>query len=134
MLDIGKVTEKTGINASALRFYESKGLIKPAGRKGLRRYYADNIIEQLSIIALGQTAGFTLDEIASFFSGKSIEIDRDMLLQKSKDIALKISRLQAIEAELIKVANCPNSNHFDCHNFNKLLNNSFNTTKTFNKF
>ncbi|MDK1287734.1 helix-turn-helix domain-containing protein [Pseudoalteromonas umbrosa] len=133
MLNIGQVTKRTGINASALRYYESKGLIKPAGRNGLRRYYSDNIIEQLSVIALGQTAGFTLDEIASFFNGKDIEIDRNMLIQKSQDISHKIKQLQTIEAELIKVANCPNSNHLDCHNFNRLMKNAFNTPKTSNK-
>ncbi|KID55658.1 hypothetical protein JF50_19355 [Pseudoalteromonas luteoviolacea] len=129
MLDIGQVTKKTGINASALRYYESKGLIKPAGRQGLRRYYTHDIIDQLSIISLGQLAGFSLDEIASFFNGKSIEIDRQMLIKKSEDIANKIIQLEAVKAELVKVANCPNSNHLDCYNFNKLMKNAFDAPK-----
>ncbi|AOT11245.1 hypothetical protein S4054249_21395 [Pseudoalteromonas luteoviolacea] len=128
-MDIGQVTKKTGVNASALRYYEAKGLIKPAGRHGLRRYYSDDIIDQLSIISLGQIAGFSLDEIASFFNGKNIEIDRQMLLDKAQDISNKIIQLQAIEAELVKVASCPNSNHLDCSNFNELMRNAFNAPK-----
>ena len=37
MLDIGEVAAATGLAPSALRHYEVKGLIRPAGRHGLRR-------------------------------------------------------------------------------------------------
>ncbi|KZN44667.1 helix-turn-helix domain-containing protein [Pseudoalteromonas luteoviolacea] len=121
MLDIGKVTKMTGINASALRYYESKGLIQPAGRNGIRRYYSNDVIEQLSIIALGQLAGFTLDEIASIFTEEGVNISREKLITKSHEIETKIKQLQAIQTGLQKAANCPHSNHLDCKNFRRLM-------------
>ena len=38
-LDIAEVAEQSGLPASALRFYEEKGLIKSIGRRGLRRVF-----------------------------------------------------------------------------------------------
>ncbi|MBQ4810809.1 MerR family transcriptional regulator [Pseudoalteromonas luteoviolacea] len=121
MLDIGKVTKMTGINASALRYYESKGLIQPAGRNGIRRYYSEDVIEQLSIIALGQLAGFSLDEIATIFTKDGVNISREKLIKKSHEIETKIKQLQAIQNGLKKAANCPHSNHLDCNNFRRLM-------------
>ena len=39
LLDIAEVAVRSGLAPSALRFYEKRGLIAPAGRNGLRRTY-----------------------------------------------------------------------------------------------
>lgn len=67
-LDIREVANLTGVTPSALRYYEKKGLIKPIGRNGLRRQYNEIVVNKLQLIALGQAAGFCLDEIADMFS------------------------------------------------------------------
>ena len=36
LLDIAEVAERCGLAPSALRFYEKRGLVSPAGRNGLR--------------------------------------------------------------------------------------------------
>ncbi|WP_414617118.1 MerR family transcriptional regulator [Zhongshania sp.] len=56
--------KRSGVSASALRFYEEKGLIKPVGRRGIRRQFRSNVLERLALIALGRSAGFSLGEIA----------------------------------------------------------------------
>ena len=56
LLDIAEVADRTGVPASALRFYEEKGLIAPVGRRGLRRLFDIDVLERLSLIALGRTA------------------------------------------------------------------------------
>ena len=66
-LDIAEVAQRSGVPASALRFYEEKGLIRSIGRRGLRRLFDPGVIEQLALIALGQASGFSLDEIAGMF-------------------------------------------------------------------
>ena len=63
-LDIAEVAQQCRLPASALRFYEEKGLIKSIGRRGLRRVYAAGIVERLALVALGRAAGFSLEEIA----------------------------------------------------------------------
>ena len=63
-LDIAEVSQQSGVPASALRFYEEKGLIKTTGRRGLRRLFDPAVLQRLALIALGRAAGFSLDEIS----------------------------------------------------------------------
>src|SRR5215218_2328731 len=95
-MDIAEVARRSGIPASALRFYEEKGLIASTGRSGLRRTFASGVLDQLSLIALGQAAGFSLDEIKEMFSADGrTHIDRQALKGKADDIDATIRRLQA---------------------------------------
>ena len=58
-LDIAEVAQQSGIAASALRYYEEKGLIASVGRRGLRRLFdAGCAPERLALIALGQKGRF----------------------------------------------------------------------------
>ena len=52
-LDIGEVVRQSGVPASALRFYEEKGLIASIGRRGQRRVFAGDVLQRLALIALG---------------------------------------------------------------------------------
>jgi len=52
-MDITEVAKRSGIPASTLRFYEEKGLITSVGRRGLRRLFGANVLEQLALIAIG---------------------------------------------------------------------------------
>ena len=63
-MDIAEVARRSGVPASALRYYEARGLIASVGRQGLRRVFAPKVLDELALIALGQAAGFSLDEIA----------------------------------------------------------------------
>ena len=78
-LDITAVAKRSGVPASALRYYEEKGLIVSVGRRGLRRLFDAAVLERLALIALGQ-AGLSLDEIARMFTPNGRpRIDRKML-------------------------------------------------------
>lgn len=63
MLTIGQVASRTGLRVSAIRYYESRGLLPKALRIGGRRVYEGSVLERLAIIELAKTAGFHLDEI-----------------------------------------------------------------------
>ena len=80
LLTISEVSRRSGVAASALRFYEEKGLIASVGRQGLRRVFDAGVLERLALIAVGRSAGFSLDEIARMFtSGGKPRIDRKLL-------------------------------------------------------
>lgn len=122
MLDISELAKRSGVRASALRYYEEKGLIASVGRAGLKRTFAPAVIEQLSLIALGQAAGFSLDEIRSMFpGGRRAAIDRQALEAKACEIDATIRRLQALSNGLHHAAVCPAPNHFECPTFKRLL-------------
>lgn len=121
-MDIAEVSRKSGLPASALRFYEEKGLIESVGRQGLRRLFAPGVLDRLSMIALGRAAGFSLDEIGQMFAsdGKP-SIDRRMLASKADEIDATVRRLKAMSNGLRHAAVCPAPNHIECPSFQKLL-------------
>ena len=69
MLSIGKVAERAGVAASALRYYEREGLIPIADRRGGKRVYADDVFDRLALIQVAKSAGFTVAEIKTLLSG-----------------------------------------------------------------
>jgi DNA-binding transcriptional MerR regulator len=121
-MDIAEVAKRSGVPASALRFYEEKGLISSNGRQGLRRLFEPAVLDQLALIALGQAAGFTLDEIRSMFSpdGKP-SIDRRLLSAKADELDATIKRLKAMSDGLRHAAVCPARSHAECPSFQRLL-------------
>lgn len=121
-LDIGEVVELTGLPPSTLRFYEEKGLIRSAGRNGLRRFFDRRILEQLEFIAMGQQAGFALEEIAAMFSADGrLQVDRKLLLLKAIEMERNIKQLEAIRKTIQHVANCSAPDHMECPKFKRLL-------------
>lgn len=121
-MDIAEVSKRSGVPASTLRYYEEKGLIASTGRQGLRRRFAPGVLDQLALIALGQAAGFSLDEIGAMFSpaGKP-SIDRKMLATKADEIDATIKRLRAMSNGLRHAAACPAPSHAECPTFRRLL-------------
>ena len=121
-MDIGIVAKRSGLPASALRYYETKGLIASNGRQGLRRTYDPNVLERLALIALGRAAGFSLDEIAQMFGADGRpRIDRQKLLAKAADIDRTIRELQAMRDGLRHTAVCKAPSHLECPSFRRLL-------------
>lgn len=120
-MDIAQVARRTGVPASALRYYEKKGLLRSVGRDGLRRTFAANVLEQLALIALGQSAGLSLDEISAMLSPQGPKIDRAVLAAKADEIDATIVHLRAVSRGLRHAAACPAPSHAQCPTFQKLL-------------
>lgn len=121
-MDISEVAQRTGIPASALRYYEQKGLIASLRAPGARRRFAPAVLDQLALIALGQAAGFSLDEIRSMLSTNGeAHIDRAMLAAKADEIDALVKRLRAMSKGLRHAAVCPAPSHAACPSFQKLL-------------
>ena len=63
LLTIGAVSERTGVAPSALRFYESEGLVHATRSSGGQRRYAREVVRRVSFIRVAQQVGLRLDEI-----------------------------------------------------------------------
>ncbi|NUP24561.1 MAG: helix-turn-helix domain-containing protein [Streptomyces sp.] len=121
-LDIAEVARRAGVPASTLRYYEEKGLIAAAGRRGLRRQYDPGVLERLALIAMGRTAGFSLDEIARMFAADGQpRLDRQVLAAKADELDGRISELAAMRDSLRHAAACPAPSHMECPTFRRLL-------------
>jgi MerR family redox-sensitive transcriptional activator SoxR len=62
-LTIGALSERTGVAASALRFYEAEGLIHATRSAGGQRRYTRDMLRRVSFIRVAQQVGLRLDEI-----------------------------------------------------------------------
>lgn len=61
---IGEMARRSGVAASALRFYEARGLIQSVRVSGNHRRYHRAMLRRISIIRVAQTMGLSLNEIA----------------------------------------------------------------------
>lgn len=121
-LDIGEVAAASGVAPSALRYYEEVGLIASVSRYGLRRQFPPEVLLQLKLIAMGRSAGFSLDEIAGMFGRNGMpELPRDVLHQKADDLDRQIQELTALRDTLRHVADCPAPSHMECPTFRRLV-------------
>jgi DNA-binding transcriptional MerR regulator len=121
-LDIGDVAARSGVKPSALRYYEEIGLISSVWRRGLRRQFGPEVLLQLRLIAMGKSAGFSLDEIAAMF-GKNgeLQMPRGMLHQRADDVDRQIHDLTMMRDTLRHVADCPAPSHLECPSFRRLV-------------
>ena len=64
-LTIGEVAARSGIAASALRFYEAQGLITASRTSGNQRRYARAVLRRIALIQAGRAADIPLERIRS---------------------------------------------------------------------
>lgn len=122
LLDIGDLSRRSGMPPSTLRYYEEVGLIRSHGRHGLRRQYGAETLTQLTLITLGKTAGFSLDEIRVMFAKDgSPLLPRPGLHQRADQIDRQIRGLTTLSKALRHVADCPAETHLECPSFRRLM-------------
>lgn len=62
---IGELARRSGVPASALRFYEERGLIAGGRSASGRRQYPRHVLRRVGFIRAAQAVGLALDEIAA---------------------------------------------------------------------
>ncbi len=67
LIPIGQLAERTGLSISAIRFYETKGLVKPMRNNGGQRRFLRSDIRRLSFVLIAQQLGLPLSNIAEVF-------------------------------------------------------------------
>ncbi len=70
-MSIGEVARRAGIRPSAIRYYESIGLLPVPRRVSGRRRYDEGVLQLLAAIGLARRAGFTLGEARTLCTGFS---------------------------------------------------------------
>lgn len=107
-LTIGALAERTGLNVSAIRYYEEVGLIPEAVRRpsGHRVYGAD-AQELLTLIRHCRDFGFSVDDTKTLVSLAASD-DRDCVEAREvaqvqlDSVRAKLADLQALERSLSK--------------------------------
>jgi MerR family redox-sensitive transcriptional activator SoxR len=65
LLTIGEVSRRSGVAASALRFYEERGLISSVRAGSGHRRYPRAVLRRVAFVVFAQRVGLSLDEIGS---------------------------------------------------------------------
>ena len=68
-MKIGELARGSGLKASAIRYYEKRGLILPPHRMGGQRRYAKEALDRVLLIRFASDMGFSLSEIKLFLDG-----------------------------------------------------------------
>lgn len=121
LLDIGDVSERSGLPPSALRHYEEAGLISPVSRHGLRRQFDPQVMMQLKLIAMGKAAGFSLADIAGMFGSNGLQLPRPAMHRRADEIDSQIRELTTLSILLRHVAECRAASHLECPTFRRLM-------------
>ncbi|MFG5779065.1 redox-sensitive transcriptional activator SoxR [Comamonas sp. J-3] len=69
LLPIGTIAKRSGVNASALRYYESLGLIESVRSGAGHRRYHRSVLRRVAYIVFAQRLGFQLEEITGQLNG-----------------------------------------------------------------
>ena len=110
-LTIGEVARQTGLRTSAIRYYESVGVLPQPARAGGQRRYAAETVRRLEVIDVAKRAGFTLDEarvlLATSDDGTPAhEQIRELARRKLPEVEALIERAQAMREWLSTATAC----------------------------
>jgi MerR family redox-sensitive transcriptional activator SoxR len=112
VLTIGELSVRSGVSASALRFYERQGLIAAERTDGNQRRYPPVTLRRVALVQAGKTAGIPLERIRAALdtlpSGKS-PTKRDWARLSSawrRELDERIETLEAIRGRLTTCIGC----------------------------
>ena len=109
-VQIGELSERTGVAKKTIRYYEDIGVMPPAARSdGGYRQYDDEAVARLGFVRAAQSVGLTLGEIREVLAFR----DRgeapcrhvaELIDRHAADLAQRIVALQAMQRELQRLA------------------------------
>ena len=112
LLTIGELSERSGVAASALRFYEERGLISSERAPSGHRRFARPVIRRVAFIVFAQRVGLSLDEIGEELA--KLPADRaprrhdwsNLSTAWSERIDERIAELERLKAGLTECIGC----------------------------
>ncbi len=120
-MNIGQAADTSGVSAKMIRYYESTGLIEPAGRTASGyRVYTDKDVHTLKFVRRARDLGFSVEQIQDLLGlwrdrGRA-SADVKAVAQEHVDrLCKKVAELQAmIETLKHLAAKCSDDSRPDC--------------------
>lgn len=129
MYSIGQIARKTGLKIPTIRFYEQENLVAAIGRSaGNQRRYSEVELNRFVFIKHGRDLGLSLDDIRELLDlsaspAQSCENANRIAALHLEAVRARISKLQALESELDRIANsCHGSTIGECYVIEALSN------------
>ncbi|HEV2778330.1 MAG TPA: MerR family transcriptional regulator [Actinophytocola sp.] len=112
LIPIGEAAEKLSMNTSALRYYEERGLVAPAERRGGKRMYGRAELRRLALIQLAHRLGVPLDTVGAIMDAPN-ESWRDTVRAQIAALDELIAQAQGAKNFLSHALQCPSAHPID---------------------
>jgi MerR family transcriptional regulator, redox-sensitive transcriptional activator SoxR len=118
-LSIGEVANKVGMRHSAIRYYESEGLLPSPPRSGGKRAFDTHAVSRLQVIRTARELGFSLEEIRQLLTSFPADTPpperwRTLAREKLPEIDAQIQRALALRRMLQAGMRCECVSIDDC--------------------
>ncbi len=124
-MTIGDLAQRSGLAVSAIRFYETHGIVRPLRNQSGHRRYGGSDLRRLSFALIAQRLGFALAEIASQLAALPADHAPDrkdwerIATRFRRDIKTRIESLQALSDKLDGCIGCGCLSLDKCSLYNK---------------
>jgi MerR family redox-sensitive transcriptional activator SoxR len=110
-MKIGELAKRAGVNASAIRYYESMSLLAEPHRTGGQRRYSEEALHRLMLISFAGSMGFTLAEIKIFLDGLRNEMPvgprwKSLARRKIEEVDRVVERSLSLKSLLQHLLRC----------------------------
>jgi MerR family transcriptional regulator, copper efflux regulator len=115
LVPIEEVARRFGLAASALRYYERRGLLEPASRHAGRRWYGRTELRRLAIIAFWQqSALMSLDQIIALLGGRPGAGQwKQIVSERRQALDEQIEQMTVTRDFLELMLTCPREHSYD---------------------
>jgi len=118
-LPIREIAKRSGVQPSALRYYERVGLLKAPRRVSGQRRYEPEVLDTLRLVELAQEAGFTIAEIRELLDGfdegtPASERWQALAQEKLTEVRRRIEHARRMEELLHALLDCRCTRLEDC--------------------
>jgi DNA-binding transcriptional MerR regulator/predicted enzyme related to lactoylglutathione lyase len=123
LVPIQDVARQLGLQASTIRYYEQRALVRPASRRSGRRWYGPAEIRRLAIIRYWQSAGhMSLDDIRAIVTKVPAATWSDIVRVRIEALRVRAERLDKARTYLEHLLeHHPNSPPDGCRHFETLI-------------
>lgn len=109
LIPIGQAADRLGLNPSALRYYDERGLVSPSQRRFGQRMYGPDELRRLAFIKIAQRLGLPLNTAAAVLDAPGPQW-RQTVRQQIAELDEVIAQAQGAQLFLTHALNCP-ANH-----------------------
>lgn len=106
LIPIGKAAARLGLSASALRYYDDRGLVRPPARQAGRRMYGPEELRRLAFIKVAHRLGLPLDTAAAVLDAPGPQW-RQTVRDQIAELDAVIAQARGAQSFLTHALNCP---------------------------
>jgi DNA-binding transcriptional MerR regulator len=123
LVPIDEVARRFGVHASAIRYYEQRGLLNPVSRHAGRRWYGPTELRRLAVIRYWQeSALMRLDDIGAILAGtQDPDRWRELIDRHLQTLAERIERMETAKEFLAHVRSYHDTAPDGCAHYEALL-------------